>query len=59
MLGLINIILTLLTKINDGDHNKYHMHDTVPSYLLLAFRLMTLLIFIVGIILTWKKSRNQ
>ena len=59
MLGLVNIILTLLTKINDGDHNKYHMHDTIPSYLLLAFRFMSLFIFIVGIFMTFRANRKS
>ena len=59
MIGLVNIILTLLTKINDGDHNKYHMHDTIPSYLLLAFRFMTLMVFSIGIFLTWRKNSTQ
>lgn len=59
MIGLVNIILTLLTKINDGDHNKYHMHDTIPSYLLLGFRFMTLMVFSIGIFITWRKSKNE
>lgn len=50
MLGLINLILTLLGKINDGDSDKYHMYDTIPSYLLVFFRVCTVLIFVVGII---------
>lgn len=59
MLGLVNIILTLLTKINDGDHNKYHMHDTIPSYLLLAFRMMSLFIFVVGIFMTYRGNKKS
>ena len=56
---MINVILTLLTKINDGDHNKYHMHDTIPSYLLLAFRFMGLIIFVVGIIYTYRGNSQE
>lgn len=59
MLGIINVILTLLTKINDGDHNKYHMHDTIPSYLLLAFRIISLLVFVLGIFLTLKTNKKN
>lgn len=50
MLGIINLILTLLGKINDGDSDKYHMYDTIPSYLLVFFRIVTVIIFAVGII---------
>lgn len=50
MLGLINLILTLLGKINDGDSDKYHMYHTIPSYLLVFFRVCTVIIFVIGII---------
>lgn len=50
MLGIINLILTLLGKINDGSSDKYHMYDTIPSYLLVFFRVVTVGIFIYGIV---------
>jgi hypothetical protein len=50
MLGLINLILTLLGKINDGEADKYHMYDTIPSYLLVFFRVVTIIIFVIGVI---------
>ena len=50
MLGLINLILTLLGKITDGDSDKYHMYDTIPSYLLVFFRIVTVIIFFIGIV---------
>ena len=56
ILGFINIILTILTKINDGDHDKYHMHDTIPSSILLLLRICSLAIFLVGIITTYKSN---
>jgi hypothetical protein len=52
MLALINVILTLLGKINDGDHDKYHMYDSIPAYLLLFFRILAFVAFIGGIIKT-------
>lgn len=59
MLGLINLILTLLGKINDGDSDKYHMYDTIPSYLLVFFRVCTVLIFAIGVgRLYWQNSKN-
>lgn len=59
MLGLINLVLTLLGKINDGDSDKYHMYDTIPSYLLVFFRVCTVLIFIIGIIKLYKESTKN
>jgi hypothetical protein len=50
MLGIINLILTLLGKINDGEADKYHMYDTIPSYLLVFFRVVTIIIFAIGVI---------
>lgn len=52
MMGLITVILTLLNKITDGAHDKYHMYDTIPSYLLVFFKLLTIIIFIAGCIKT-------
>lgn len=48
MLGLINIILTLLNKINDKDHDKYHMYDSIPAYILIFFRVVAFIVFIIG-----------
>jgi len=48
MLGFVNIIMTLLTKINDGDHDKHHTYDSVPAYVLIGFRILGFLIFLGG-----------
>lgn len=52
MLGLVHVILTVLNKITDYDHDKYHMYDAVPAYIMLGFRCITLIIFLVGLIIT-------
>jgi hypothetical protein len=60
MLGLINLILTLLGKINDGDSDKYHMYDTIPSYLLVFFKIVHVIIFLIGLILLYRRcSKNN
>lgn len=50
MLGFVNIIMTVLNKITDGDHEKYHMFDTIPAYIMIGFRLFGFSIFLGGII---------
>jgi hypothetical protein len=50
MWGIINLILTLLGKINEGDSNRYHMYDSAPSIMLAWFRLVNVLCFFVGIV---------
>ena len=49
MLGVVNVLMTMLNKITDGDVEKYHMFDTVPAYIMLTFRTIGLLIFMGGI----------
>ena len=44
MLGFIHIILVVLNKVNDT-HDKYHMFDTVPAYIMLVFRVIALFLF--------------
>lgn len=53
MLGFINLLLTLFGLINEGDHDKYHMYDSIPSYILVFFRLLSLTIFIVCVMKTY------
>ena len=47
MLGFINIILVVINKVSDP-HDKYHMFDTIPGSIMLAFRYVAFCIFIYG-----------
>jgi hypothetical protein len=58
MMGLITVILTLLNKITDGTHDKYHMYDTIPAYLLIFFKMITLFVFIGGCIKTYLGTKE-
>lgn len=53
MLGLVNVIMTMLNKISDGEHDKYHMYDTIPAYIMIGFRLVGLLVFLIGLGRSW------
>lgn len=57
MMGLITVILTLLNKITDGTHDKYHMYDTIPAYLLVFFKVITLFVFVGGCAKTYLASK--
>lgn len=59
MMGLITVILTMLNKITDGAHDKYHMYDTIPSYLLVFFKFLTIIIFLVGCIKTLYTAKDN
>ena len=50
MLGMINIIMTTINKITDGDHDKYHIFDSIPAYIMVFFKLIGFLVFIVGVL---------
>ena len=59
MMGFINLILTLLGKVNDGDSDKYHMYDTIPSYILVFFRVISLAVFVGGIIKVYLSCKKN
>ena len=62
MLGLVNVIMTMLNKIADGEHDKYHMYDTIPAYIMIGFRMVGLLVFLFGVgqsYLTLKKNEEE
>lgn len=50
MLGMVNVIMTLLNKVTDGEPDKYHMFDTIPAYIMIGFRMLAFAIFIGGIV---------
>ena len=49
MLGVFDILLTMLSKIPDGSGTKYHMFDTIPSFILIFLRIILLFIIFYGI----------
>lgn len=59
MLGMINVIMTTLNKVTDGDHDKYHIFDSVPAYIMIFFRLLGFCIFIVGVIRCFLKTKPE
>lgn len=50
MLGVVNVLLTMLNKVTDGEVEKYHMFDTIPAYIMVGFRFLGFFIFVGGII---------
>ena len=59
MLGVVNVLMTMLNKVTDGDIEKYHMFDTIPAYIMVSFRTVGLLIFIGGIVKSLLELSSQ
>lgn len=57
--AFMNAVLTLLTKIQSGIHDRHHMFDNVTGYVIIGFRILLLVIFIGGAINTYMKSREK
>lgn len=55
LLGLMNVILNVLNVINNDTHDKYHMYDTIPSYIQTGFRVLAFIIFVIGVLRIWPK----
>ena len=58
MLGFIHIILVVLNKVNDT-HDKYHMFDTVPAYIMLIFRVLAFILFIYAVMKSLFQLREE
>jgi hypothetical protein len=52
----MNVIVTLLNKINDGYHDVYHLYDTSSAYILIAIKILALLAFGIGIGISVSKA---
>jgi hypothetical protein len=59
MLGMINVIMTALNKVTDGDHDKYHIFDSIPAYIMVFFRLVGFGVFAAGIIRSFLKLKQD
>lgn len=57
--GFIYIILSLLSKINDGDPTKTHLYDSISTYIQIVEAFIALIVFILGIVLTYLKFRKD
>lgn len=57
-LGVMNIILTMITKLGD-ENNSHHIFDNVGGSILVVYRLIIAVVFLIGIFVTYKKARDQ
>ncbi len=58
MCGFIYIILTIMNNIPEG-HDKYHMFDTIPAYIMIFFRMAIFTVFIFGVIRSMAKTPHS
>ena len=55
----MNIMMTLLTQLNNKDHDRHHVFDTISGTLLMMERLTLAFLFFVGIVITYTQSRYR
>jgi hypothetical protein len=55
-LGFISIILTVMTKLGDS-HDRHHVFDSIGGSILIGYRLILSIVFVVGCIITYRKVR--
>jgi hypothetical protein len=58
-MALLNAVLTLLTKIQYNEHDRHHIFDTVSGHIIIGYRLLILLIFLIAIVNTYQVSRAK
>lgn len=56
-MALINTVLTLLSKFATNTHDRHHLFDDFSGTIIIIYRLLFVLIFVVGIMFTYTKSR--
>lgn len=57
VMALTNAVLTLLSKFATNSQDRHHLFDDFSGTLIIIYRLLFVLIFLVGIIYTYTKSR--
>jgi succinate dehydrogenase hydrophobic anchor subunit len=55
-MAIINIMITLITKMGN-DHDRHHVFDNVGGIVLIIYRTIILLVFLLGSIRTYKLVR--
>lgn len=58
-MGFMNAMLTMLTKIQSGEHDRHHIFDNISGYVIIGYRLLILIVFIFGVINTYFQSRMR
>jgi hypothetical protein len=54
VMGFLNCVVTIMNKLNDDSHDKYHMYDSLPGGIMVGIRLLTLIIFLIGSVITYR-----
>lgn len=56
--GFISVLLTMLTKITEGEDDRFHMFDTIPTYIQIVMKLILYIVFLMGIIYSKSKKTS-
>lgn len=57
-LAFINIIITIVTKIGH-EHDRHHLFDSVGGSILIVFRIVLTLVFLLGCFRTYRQVRSS
>ena len=58
-MSLINALITLLTRLSTTEHDMHHIFDNISGHIMIGYRILIALIFIIGIMNTYHKSRAK
>lgn len=59
VIGCLNCVMSIMTKLNDSSSDKYHMYDSLPGGMMVGMRIVALGTFLIGACLTWTKSSSD
>ena len=59
VIACLNCVTSIMNKLNDDSHDKYHMYDSLPGGLMVGMRVLALGTFLIGAGITWSKSSND
>lgn len=58
-LAFMNALLTMLTKLQSGEHDKHHIFDNISGYVIIGYRLLLLIVFVFATLNTYVQSRTK
>lgn len=51
-MSVLNFALTFMNQLNNDNHDKYHMYDSLPGLIMVGFRVLVVVLLIAGVCAT-------